>query len=136
MGRLEKQLCGTPNNWGDTMALPKFTWKANRAYQDGIVFTTLISQFESGKEQRRSKGLPRRKFRLYFQKENITKQEATEIWNFFVARKGRYEAFEWDYEKDDGTVETIKVRFDTDVLERDVFMNLLYEFGLPLIEVI
>lgn len=118
------------------MALPKFTWKANRAYQDGIVFNTLISKFESGKEQRRSKGLPRRTFRLYFEKENISKTEVTEIWDFFVARKGQFETFEWDYLRDDGVTETVKVRFNTDALERDVFMNLIYKFGLPLIEVI
>lgn len=118
------------------MALPKFTWKANRAYQDGIVFNTLITEFESGKEQRRSKGLPRRIFKLEFEKENTTKTEATEIWNFFVARKGRFEPFEWDYEKDDGTIETVTVRFNSDALNRDVFMNIIYKFGLSFIEVI
>ena len=69
------------------MALPKFTWKANRAYQDGIVFTTLISQFESGKEQRRSKGLPRRTFRLEFEKSMTTSNDAKEIWDFFLLRE-------------------------------------------------
>ena len=118
------------------MALPKFTWEANRAYQDGIVFNTLISQFESGKEQRRSKGLPRRTFRLEFEKSKTTSNDATEIWDFFVARKGRFEAFEWDYKKDDGTVETVKVRLNSDALTREVFMNIIYRFGLQFIEVI
>ena len=118
------------------MALPKFTWKANRAYQDGIVFTTLISQFESGKEERRSKGLPRRTFRLEFEKSMTTSNDAKEIWDFFVARKGRFEAFEWDYEHEDGTIETVKVRFNTDTLTREVFMNIIYRFGLQFIEVI
>lgn len=118
------------------MALPKFTWKANRAYQDGIVFNTLITEFESGKEQRRSKGLPRRTFMLEFEKSTTTNNDAEEIWNFFVARKGRFEPFEWDYQHEDGTVETVKVRFNSDALNREVFMNIIYRFGLSFIEVI
>ena len=118
------------------MALAKFTWQANRAWQDGIKFNTLITQFESGKEQRRSKGLPRRIFRLQFEKQNLSKNDAQEIWDFFVARKGRYEAFLWDYQKADGTIEEVTVRFDMDVLERDVFMGIIYSHGLTFIEVI
>ena len=121
---------------GDNMALAKFVWKANRAWQDGIQYNTLITQYESGKEQRRSKGLPRRKFILQFEKATITNSDAQEIWDFFMARRGRLEPFLWDYHKSDGSIEEVKVRFDQDVLEREAFLNLVYRFGLKMIEVL
>ncbi len=118
------------------MALPKFTWKANRAYVEEIRFNTLVSQFESGKEQRRSKGPPRRVFRLEFEKSMTTNNDAKEIWEFIKARKGQFEAFEWDYTDENGNTETVKVRLTSDVVSREVFMNTIYRFGLQFIEVI
>ena len=118
------------------MALAKFDFSYNRAWQDGIQYNTLVTQFESGKEQRRSKGLPRRKFKLKFEKENMSNNEAQQIWDFFRARKGKFEAFHWDYTHSDGTVEEVKVRFAQDELSRDVFMETIYKHGLDFIEVI
>lgn len=118
------------------MALAKFVWKANRAWQDGIQYNTLITQYESGKEQRRSKGLPRRKFILEFEKATITNSDAQEIWDFFMARRGRLESFLWDYPKSDDSIEEVTVRFDMDALNRETFMNIIYSFGITLIEVI
>ena len=118
------------------MALEKFDFSYNRAWQDGIKYNTLVTQFESGKEQRRFKSLPRRKFQLNFEKQNMTNTEAQNIWDFFKARKGRYGSFLWDYKKSDGTVEEVTVRFAQDELNRDVFMETLYNHGLKLIEVI
>lgn len=118
------------------MALPKFNFSYNRSWKDGIQYKTLVTQFESGKEQRRSKGSPRRKFTLQFDKATTTSDDAQDIWDFFCARKGKYEKFLWDYEKPDGTIEEVTVRFDTDMLERDVFMETIYSHGLTLIEVI
>lgn len=118
------------------MALHKFDFSYKRAYQDEIVYNTLVTKFENGKEQRRAKGSPRRKFYLEFDKANTTSSDAQAIWDFFVARKGKYEAFLWDYTKADGSTEEVKVRFNHDNLKRDVFMDLLYEHGLEFIEVI
>lgn len=118
------------------MALAKFNFEYKNAWQDSIRYKTLITEFESGKEQRRSKGQPRRIFRLQFEEVTMTSSGAQDIWDFYVARKGRYESFLWDYEKADGTTEEVEVRFDIDTFERDTFMTILYEFGLPLIEVI
>jgi phage-related protein len=91
---------------------------------------------ESGKEQRRSKGLPRRKFTLKFDKTTNYNDDAQEIWDFFRARKGRFEKFLWDYKKADGSVEEVTVRFDEDNLSREAFLTKAYSFGLTLIEVI
>ena len=121
---------------GDNMALAKFVWKANRAWQDGIQYNTLITQYESGKEQRRSKGLPRRKFILQFEKATTINADTQEIWEFFIARRGRFETFLWDYQKSDGTTEEVTVRFDMDALNRETFMSIVYSFGIALIEVI
>jgi len=118
------------------MSLAKFDFKYKNAWQDGIRFNTLVTQFESGKEQRRAKGLPRRVFRLQFEKTTNYNDDVQSIWEFFVARKGRFEPFLWNYKKPDGSIEEVKVRFDEDILNRDVFLNKAYSFGLTLIEVI
>jgi phage-related protein len=118
------------------MALAKFDFSYNRAWQDEIRFNTLITQFESGKEQRRAKGLPRRIFRLNFEKSTTSNTDAEEIYQFFVARKGRYESFHWDYSKSDGETEEVEVRFDMDTMSRETFLQTIYRFGLTFIEVI
>lgn len=118
------------------MVLAKFDFKYKNAWEDEINFKTLITQFESGKEQRRSKGESRRKFRLTFDKTTNYNNDAQEMWDFFVARKGRFESFLFDYKKADDTVEEVEVRFAEDSLSREVFLNKAYSFGLELIEVI
>ncbi|MFW5916456.1 MAG: DUF2460 domain-containing protein [Bacteroidota bacterium] len=116
--------------------MEKFDFSYNRAWKDGIRYRTLISKMESGKEQRRGKGVGRRRFKLTFEKDTITSDDAQDIWDFFIARKGRLESFLWDYKKPDGSVEEVTVRFDMDFLERDAFLDLVYEHGVTLIEVI
>ena len=118
------------------MALAKFIFGYKRGWTDYIKFKTLITEFESGKEQRRSKGLPRRVFKLEFEKSPILNDEANQMYQFFVARKGKFEPFLWDYPKSDGTTEEVTVRFDIDNLNRNRFIDKLYKFGLTLIEVI
>lgn len=55
-------------------------------------FSTLISPFDSGNEQRRSKWVfPRFNVRLRFS--NLSKTDMAVLWNFFMARRGAYEAF-------------------------------------------
>lgn len=118
------------------MALQKFDFEYKNAWQDDIRHKTLVTQFESGKEQRRSKGPARRVFKLQFDKTTNYNNDAQAIWDFFCARKGRFEKFLWDYEKADGTVEEVTVRFDEDNLSREVFLTKAYSFGLTLIEVL
>jgi len=57
-----------------------------------IQYKTLTSRFESGDENRKQKWLfPRRTIRL--QMENITKAQGETLWQFYIARAGAYEAF-------------------------------------------
>lgn len=67
---------------------------------------------------------------LRFRKDQV---DADSIWAFYVARKGAYEAFQWQNPIDG---QTYTVRFEQDNLSRTVFWNALFEFGLSLIEVI
>ena len=62
--------------------LTKFDWKYNRAWEDEVRYRTLVTQFEGGKEQRRSKGKLPRIFRLQFEKSTTTSNDAHEIWEF------------------------------------------------------
>jgi hypothetical protein len=60
---------------------------------EAIGFKTLASKFDDlGKEQRHQKWLyPRRTVELHYK--HITKAKAKTIWDFYIARKGSYEAF-------------------------------------------
>src|SRR5690606_39198395 len=74
-------------------AMPILTWRPDPArIERGVLFRTLITQFESGKEQRRAKGSPRRRFELTFRKDQV---DANELWSFYQARKGAYGVFLW-----------------------------------------
>lgn len=118
------------------MALAKFDFTHKREWSDGIKFNTLVTQMDGGKEQRREKSPPRRFFIMQFEKSTISNNDAQYIYDFFVARRGKLESFLWDYKKSDGSIEEVKVRFDQDALEREAFLNLVYRFGLKMIEVL
>lgn len=58
-------------------------------------FLTLVSESESGREQRRSKwDTPLHSYLLNFK--NITAGEFTSLYNFFIDRRGQYEYFLWE----------------------------------------
>jgi len=118
------------------LGLAKFDFKYKNSWQDKIGYNTLVTKMESGKEQRRSKGLPRRKFTLTFDKTTNYNNDAQAMWDFFVARKGKFEPFYFDWKQPDGSTEEVKVRFAQDSLSREAFLNKAYSYGLELIEVI
>lgn len=107
-----------------------FSWQPSQVIEEEIRFKTLITPFESGKEQRRSKGVPRRAWTMRFSR---LKAEGDAIWAFYVARKGAYEAFLWT-----NPIDNVQytVRFLEDNLSRTDFYGLVYEFGLKIIEVV
>jgi hypothetical protein len=83
----------------------------------------------AGKEQRNSEGASRRVFS--FPMNNRTSAQVAEIYNFYVARKGAFEAFYI-------TVAGVQylVRFRKDGLSWTQFNYMLYNFGtLEMIEV-
>jgi hypothetical protein len=118
------------------MALAKFDFEYKNAWQDEIGYNTLVTKMESGKEQRRSKRPPIRRFVLEFNKTTNYNDDAQAMWDFFVARKGKYEPFIFDWEKPDGSVEEVTVRFAQDTLSREAFLDKAYSYGLELIEVL
>lgn len=60
--------------------------------QWSTTFKTLTSAFDSGKEQRRRKWLfP--KYDITAKFDNLSSADVDVLWQFFVARKGSYEAF-------------------------------------------
>ncbi len=107
-----------------------FTWQPTEVIEEEVRFSTLITQFESSKEQRRSKGSPRRVWTMRFSR---LKVEADQVWAFYIARKGAYEAFEWTCPLDG---ETYTVRFLEDNLTRTSLWDAVYEYGLKIIEVV
>ena len=118
------------------MSLAKFDFEYNNSWEDEIGFKTIVTKFESGKEQRRSKRGPKRKFRLQFDKTTNYNNDAQAMWEFFKARKGKFEPFLFGYKKSDGTVEEVKVRFAQDSMSREAFLNKAYGYGLEFIEVL
>src|SRR5690606_12791935 len=112
-------------------ALPVFVWPCDSArIEESIQFRTLITRFESGREQRRAKGSPRRRWELRFRKDQV---DADELWTFYVARRGAYEPFLWENPVDG---QAYLVRFERDNLSRTVLWRAAFEYGLGLIEVL
>lgn len=112
-------------------AMPVLTWRPDPSrIQEEVLFRTLITQFESGREQRRAKGSPRRRWELRFRKGQL---DADALWAFYVARRGAYEPFLWENPVDG---QAYLVRFERDNLSRNVLWRAAYEYGLGLIEVL
>ncbi len=95
-----------------------------------VHFNTLITVYETGKEQRRSKGEPYRVWTIRFQK---LKADADAIWDFYTARKGAFEAFTWKSPLDGLTY---NVRFADDILSKQTFWKIISSYGIRLKEVI
>ncbi len=74
------------------MAAWTTTWKPSYVYPYGPTYRTVISRFESGKEQRRQKwSSPRHAFNLTFNA--LASSTADAIRVFFDARAGSYDTF-------------------------------------------
>jgi uncharacterized protein (TIGR02217 family) len=74
------------------MSTEILTFNANFGLQESIKYLTNIFEADSGKEKRRSKwAAPIRTLDFSLNNENETDIDA--IWDFYVARKGRYDTF-------------------------------------------
>lgn len=61
-------------------------------YEEEIKYTTLISEGESGKEQRYQKWLkPRRTFKIHLEAQDNAASKT--LWDFYQARKGSFDSF-------------------------------------------
>lgn len=104
--------------------------KPHYVYRQRAQFKTLVSQFEGKMEQRRKKwSTPRYHFTLRW--ENLDEADLDLLWNFYQARAGMFEAFEFVNPID---TQTYTVRFVHDEMDKEWFAAALFRTGLELIE--
>lgn len=96
--------------------------------EESVAFRTVVTRFESGKEQRRAKGLPRRRWRLQFRKGQV---DIDELWSFYLARQGPVEPFWWANPVDN---KAYLVRF-SQMISRRALWRVAFETGLEFVEV-
>lgn len=106
-----------------------FDWRGNEEFDEITRSDVLITQFR-GPEQRREKSPQRRAFKLPFTQ---FADVANEIRDFYNARGGPLESFDWVHPD---TGETIRVRFNNDSLERTRIYGVAHDFSIELIEVL
>jgi len=118
-----------------------FDYQHKRAYQISAQWNTVVDDVYSGGEQRRNLWTnPRRKWVLEFSKDNAN---SNAIMEFFNARKGRYEAFNWIWQENHsatgeamgGDGQTYLVRFEHDELNFEHLALGYKNFQITLVEV-
>jgi phage-related protein len=111
--------------------MPDFNYAADNVIEEEINFDTLVSQFENGFEQRRSRrASPLRKFKLTFK--TRTKNEMIGVKDFFTAKKGGYQSFTWLNPNDN---EEYQVRFEKDSFNFKRIAFNIFDFEAEFIEV-
>jgi len=109
-----------------------FTYVPDYAFQETINYGTLITQYENGAEQRRSKwSSPRRSWSLNFS--NLAEGNKNNLVSFFNAKKGQFTSFTWT-NHNDSTEYT--VRFDEDSLQIIQKAYQIYDILVKFIEVV
>ncbi|MHC4276957.1 MAG: DUF2460 domain-containing protein [Planctomycetota bacterium] len=106
--------------------------RPNYGVEKEPVFNTEIIEYGGATEQRivRWKGA-RHRFRISFN--NITKDEADALYDFFIERQGAAEPFIWTNPEDNTQY---IVRFAIDRIKHNAFTLRLYRFGeIELVEV-
>ena len=108
-----------------------FNFNPDFVIDEEVEFKTLVSQYESGAEQRRRKWEnPRRRWRLRFN--TRAKTELDNVKSFFLGKKGSFLEFTW-MNPNDG-VEYL-VRFLEDSFRFVLKAYQVYDYELGLIEV-
>lgn len=108
-----------------------FSFIPDNSIPQNIEFNTLVSEFENGAEQRRTKrDSPKREWTLAFTLRPKTEMESFK--NFFEARKGKLESFYWT--NPDDNVKRL-VRFKDDILEIEKLHYDLYNYSVQFMEV-
>jgi phage-related protein len=108
-----------------------FTTQPDFVYEEEIEYSTQVSDFENGYEQRRATwSAPLRLFRLFFRAR--TAAEFATVKAFVIARQGRFDSFTWN-NPNDSTNYT--VRFLEDKINFRQVSYDVYDFELKLQEV-
>ena len=118
-----------------------FDFQYKKAYKISSQWNTIVDDIYSGSEQRRNLWTnSRKKWVLEFNKDDT---DTAAILAFFDARKGRYEAFYWDWqdthpitgEEMGGDGSQYTVRFDQDELNFEHLASGYKTFQITLVEV-
>jgi len=107
-----------------------FSYMPYWVYEYTTDHNVLISTFESGREQRRYKGVRPRKWKLVFRQVPST---INNIVSFFNDRKGAYEEFTWT---PPGATSSIRARFESNSLKVTHYGKAYAECELTIQEVI
>ena len=109
-----------------------FTYTPDSVFDEEPEFNTLITKFENGAEQRRSKrSLPIRKWKLVFQ--NRTQSEFEAVRDFFIGKYGAYSSFTW-VNLNNSTQYTVRFEKDSIKFQRKAFNA--YDFEFTFLEVL
>lgn len=108
-----------------------FSFIPDTAIELNKSYSTIISEYESGAEQRRSKrDDPRNEWALGFRVRTISEKDS--FISFFDSQKGALNAFYWTNPEDN--VQRL-VRFKEDSLQIDKLAYGLYSWDIVLVEV-
>lgn len=108
-----------------------FTLNPDFSFKKKAKYSTIVSEFESGAEQRRSRwGSTLREWHLVFK--NRPASDVATVQALFDSKAGVFSSFTWT-NPDDGNDYT--VRFKDDSFEPDMIAYGVYNFEFDLIEV-
>ena len=108
-----------------------FTTLPDYVFEEEPKFNTLISKFENGFEQRRSKwSASLRRWRLVYK--NRTNADFTTFRDFLLNKKGAFSSFTWDNPNDSVTY---NVRYETDTINFRRKDFGIYDFDFVFLEV-
>lgn len=110
--------------------MPEFVWEPQYVWESTLGHKVLVSEFESGREQRRYKGRRPKQWKLTFRDRP---EIIGAIQDFFDARKGSLEPFDWI---PPGSNTPVSVRFEADTLSISSQGRVCAECELVLMEVL
>lgn len=116
---------------GEIKSLPN----PSRPFSEGVKTNNITHSFESGHEQRRVKGDPKRTFEFSYNA--LDEEQASLLTSFFIQCYGNVKAFLWTHPL---TKETMQVRFDMEALMKENFSHTpykgaLYKINIKLVQV-
>lgn len=104
----------------------------SQTFSETVTFRTIISPFETGREQRRGKGTREKySFKLVYDKRERT--EIDVLWDFYIDQQGSLGAFNFQHPI---TGINYICRFVQDSMSREIFEYNIENTGLELVEVI
>lgn len=123
-----------PSSYTSKTGVQKYLPNPSRPINEGIKTNNIIHSFESGHEQRRVKGDPKRNFEFTYNA--LDEEQATTLVQFFIQCYGAVKSFTWTHPV---TKETILCRFDMDSMIKENFSHgpkgPIYKINVKLVQV-